>query len=205
MPADPGRHRRVRLELERRIQAIGPDVDRLRDTPRERPVGPEFGAQRGAIGADIDDVPRPIEHGPMDRVRRQVLPQLVAAPHEREPTVPDPPGEWRHRVAAPPDRARPFRHQQLVARHDQRGEPAALSRIDRQRSVAGPQDHGLLDRPSARRLRHPAIVMARSGRSRKGGRKPGMFENGSTSGCRSMPSAFAMNARRRWIRSQASG
>ena len=51
----------------------------------------------------------------------------------------------------------------------------------------------------------PATVIARSGRSRNGGRYAGRFEKGSTSGWSSMPRASAMNARRASIRAQASG
>ena len=51
----------------------------------------------------------------------------------------------------------------------------------------------------------PAIVIARSGRSRNGGKCAARFENGSTSGCSAMPSASFMNLRRAWIRPQAPG
>src|SRR5262249_36418959 len=61
----------------------------------------------------------------------------------------------------------------------------------------------LADSPFA--AAHAATVIARSGRSRKGGRYAGRFENGSTSSCSSIPSRSAMNARRASIRSQASG
>ena len=44
--------------------------------------------------------------------------------------------------------------------------------------------------------RHPAIDIARSGRSRKGASTAGRFDSGRTSGCRSIPSDADMNARR---------
>ena len=53
--------------------------------------------------------------------------------------------------------------------------------------------------------RQAASVIARSGRSRNGGRWPARFENGSTSGCSSMPSASAMKRRRAWMRLHAPG
>ena len=50
-----------------------------------------------------------------------------------------------------------------------------------------------------------AIVIARSGARRNGGRWAARLENGRTSGCSPIPSACSMNERRAWTRAQASG
>ncbi len=69
--------------------------------------------------------------------------------------------------------------------------------------VVGPQPDQPRDRLED--AHGQATVMTSSGRSRNGGRAAARFENGSTSGWRSIPRASAMNRRRASMRAQASG
>ena len=70
-----------------------------------------------------------------------------------------------------------------------RADPGLRRRLNRRRPSSG----------------QAARVIARSVRRRNGGRWAARFENGSTSGCSSMPSVSVMNRRRAWIRCHASG
>ena len=209
MPAQPGRHRLVGLDDQACLQAVGRERERLPRPARERPAGAEIDRQRRAIRVVGRDVPGPIEDRAVDRVGWHVPRELVRAAAEREPAVADPAGERRHRVAAPLDRAVALGHEQLVAIDHERCDPAADVGVDPEHGIAGAElQHLAARRPCRRPVRrraHPARVIARSGRNRNGGRNAGMFENGRTSSCSSIPRASAMNVRRAWIRDQASG
>ena len=112
------------------------------------------------------DRPRPFEHRPVDRMWRQVARELDVTAAKHEPAIADASGEWRHRVAAPVDRAPAFGQKDLPLVDAQRGHPAALPLIDDEPDIAGAH-HDAIDGAA---LHHPATVIARSGRSRKGGR-----------------------------------
>ena len=70
--------------------------------------------------------------------------------------VADAPGEWRHRVAAPADRAPALGHEHLPLADAQRGHAAALARVDGEADIAGAQ-HDAVDGVA---FRHRATVTA---------------------------------------------
>src|SRR5688572_11511800 len=201
VPAEAGRHRLLGLERQRRIEAPRSEPDRLGHRPAEWPGRSETDREDETIVGLRSDLPRPLEHRPVDGVRGQVAGESDLATTKREAAIADPPGEWRHRVAAPADGTPALGDEHLVLADAQGGHPATLARVDGEPDVARAQHDAT--RGAVRHQR--ATVIARSGRRTKGGRNAGMLENGSTSGCRSMPSTSVMNRRRAWIRDHASG
>src|SRR4029079_9871067 len=202
VPAQDHRHRIGRLDGQRRLETAGDQHDRLGDASTERPIGPELGLELDAVLATERDLPRAIEDRAVDGVRWHRQRELIRPTAEQEPAVPDPPGERHHRIAAPPERAGAVRDEDLAPAHHERCDPATGAGVDREGRLIARQDDAI--RLPRRAPGHPT-VMARPGRNRYGGREAGEFQNGRTSGCRSIRSWSAMKARRAWMRDQASG
>src|SRR5207249_891730 len=98
----------------------------MRDSTRNGPSFDELGRQRAAVLAHAPSV---LQQGGVDRMRRHVQRELMLVSVEGEPAVPDAARERHHRVEAPIQRAAAKGDEELDPVDGERGDAAALGRI----------------------------------------------------------------------------